>query len=74
MLCGLNNDSFNFMDPTGSGSQTCGVTVASGTETSTATESYTYDETLTPMITDVSPKRSGTGGGTRVTITGEHFG
>ncbi|XP_053372850.1 fibrocystin-L-like [Mercenaria mercenaria] len=38
------------------------------------TNSYTYNSTLTPSLFDVSPKRGGTGGGTKLTITGSGFG
>ncbi|KAF7655004.1 hypothetical protein LDENG_00062160 [Lucifuga dentata] len=34
---------------------------------------FTYKSLLTPVITDVSPRRGGTAGGTRLTITGSGF-
>lgn len=34
---------------------------------------FTYSSTLTPVLTDVSPSSGGSGGGTRINITGEGF-
>lgn len=34
---------------------------------------YTYKSELTPVITEVSPRRGGTAGGTRLTISGSGF-
>ena len=34
---------------------------------------FTYDRSLTPTVASVSPDRGGTGGGTRITITGSGF-
>lgn len=45
------------------------VTAASGISKSLSS-AYTYRAALTSTITDVSPRRGGTGGGVRVTITG----
>ena len=38
------------------------------------TDGYTYDASLTPEVTSVSPARGGTGGGVLLTITGSGFG
>ena len=40
----------------------------------TARASFVYDQDKTAVVTGVSPRRGGTGGGTRVTITGTNFG
>ena len=37
-------------------------------------DTYVYDSALTPIISSVSPKRAGTGGGTKLTIEGSNFG
>lgn len=34
---------------------------------------FTYKSALTPVIAEVSPRRGGTAGGTRLTITGSGF-
>eukprot|EP00064_Thunnus_orientalis_P011926 superscaffoldBa00001772_g11958 len=34
---------------------------------------FTYKSQLTPLITEISPRRGGTAGGTRLTITGSGF-
>ncbi|XP_046549966.1 LOW QUALITY PROTEIN: fibrocystin-L-like [Haliotis rubra] len=54
--------------------QACDVVATVNGLTSTLASSYTYDPALTPEITGVSPRRSGTGGGITVTITGTGFG
>ncbi|XP_048254422.1 fibrocystin-L-like isoform X3 [Haliotis rufescens] len=52
----------------------CDVVASVNGLTSTLASSFTYDPSLTPTITGVSPRRSGTGGGISVTITGTGFG
>ena len=46
------------------------VVVTNPTFTSTDDVSYTWSMDETAVITEVSPSRGGTGGGTTVTITG----
>lgn len=36
-------------------------------------DGYAYKSQLTPVITEVSPRRGGTAGGTRLTISGSGF-
>ena len=57
----------------GSGTETCDVTLTQGAGSVTVSGGFTYDDSLTPHVTDVSPKRGGTGGGTPMTITGTGF-
>ncbi|XP_078617899.1 fibrocystin-L-like [Branchiostoma floridae x Branchiostoma japonicum] len=52
----------------------CDVEVSVGTERVQQNAAYTYRSSLTPTITEVSPRRGGTAGGTTVTITGTGFG
>ena len=53
----------------------CNITVVSQTSGPIVlTSAYHYNTSLTPVITDVYPRRGGTGGGTLVTITGNNFG
>jgi len=52
---------------------TCEVIVCNGESVSEAME-YVYSSDLTPVITSVSPREGGTGGGTEITITGTGFG
>ena len=54
--------------------QTCTVDITVNGLTKTLSNAYTYDSSLTPSITEVSPRRGGTGGGTTITITGSGFG
>lgn len=51
----------------------CTVIVMNGGDTVNLTNSYTYRSSLTPVITNVSPRRGGTAGGSRLTITGTGF-
>ena len=37
------------------------------------TKTFTYQNSKTPVITGVNPKRGGTGGGTRITVSGTGF-
>ncbi|XP_076030840.1 fibrocystin-L-like [Oratosquilla oratoria] len=58
----------------GSTTQVCDlvVTLADGT-TTTLSNAFTYDDSLTPRVSSISPTRGGTAGGTRLTITGTGF-
>ncbi|XP_051729222.1 fibrocystin-L-like [Ctenopharyngodon idella] len=51
----------------------CTVIVMNGGDAVNLTNSYTYRSSLTPVITSVTPRRGGTAGGTRLTITGSGF-
>ncbi|XP_053571903.1 fibrocystin-L [Bombina bombina] len=57
---------------TGTG-HNCTVLVANGDNTVQLENAFFYDSLLTPIIYDVSPKRGGTAGGTKLTITGSKF-
>ncbi|XP_066271366.1 fibrocystin-L-like [Branchiostoma lanceolatum] len=57
-----------------SGTLACDVTVSVGAESVQQDAAFTYRSSLTPTITEVSPRRGGTAGGTTVTITGTGFG
>ncbi|CAK8682966.1 unnamed protein product [Clavelina lepadiformis] len=65
----------NYVDSTSS--STCGVKVTNEAQMDdsaiTAGSSYTYSGAQTPTITRVTPERGGTGGGTKITITGSGF-
>ncbi|XP_076865903.1 fibrocystin-L-like isoform X2 [Brachyhypopomus gauderio] len=51
----------------------CSVTVLNTRGSVYQTNSYTYKTSLTPVVTDVSPRRGGTAGGTVLTISGSGF-
>ncbi|XP_073714530.1 fibrocystin-L [Misgurnus anguillicaudatus] len=51
----------------------CEVVVMNGNNRVNLTIGYTYRSSLTPVISDVTPRRGGTAGGTRLTITGSGF-
>lgn len=56
--------------------KTCNVTVTSSDKDATTIvleDGYDMLDAFTPRVTDVSPRRGGTGGGTAVTITGTGF-
>ncbi|XP_065144791.1 fibrocystin-L-like [Paramisgurnus dabryanus] len=53
--------------------QVCEVEVMNGDNRVNLTAGYTYRSSLTPVISDVTPRRGGTAGGTRLTITGSAF-
>ena len=55
-------------------SSQCDVTVTVANQEQTLANGYTYKQSLTPTISQVDPKRGGTGGGTRITVTGTGFG
>ncbi|XP_035687261.1 fibrocystin-L-like isoform X2 [Branchiostoma floridae] len=61
-------------DGLSSGTLACDVEVSVGAESVQQNAAYTYRSSLTPTITEVSPRRGGTAGGTTVTITGTGFG
>lgn len=59
-----------------SGSQdtlSCTVVVSNKLKTVNISNGFTYKSQLTPVITEVSPRRGGTAGGTSLTITGSGF-
>ncbi|XP_070541075.1 fibrocystin-L-like [Ptychodera flava] len=58
-----------------SGTQVCDVevTISTSGSTTSSSDAFTYESSMTPIITSVSPTRGGTGGGTTVTITGTGF-
>ena len=59
---------------TSSGStEVCDVQVNQSSGSVTASSSFTYDKDLTPIVTSITPARGGTGGGTRITISGSGF-
>lgn len=51
----------------------CTVVVLNSYGSVNITNGYTYKTSLTPVITDVSPRRGGTAGGTLLTVTGYGF-
>ncbi|XP_077349351.1 fibrocystin-L [Lithobates pipiens] len=59
---------------TNAASQVCDVNVINPSNAVWINNSFTYSTALTPLIHDVTPKRGGTAGGTRLTITGSLFG
>ncbi|XP_012578380.1 PREDICTED: fibrocystin-L [Condylura cristata] len=53
--------------------QACEVSVVNGKAASQSTTPFTYTLSLTPLITEISPRRGSTAGGTRLTVTGSGF-
>lgn len=51
----------------------CMVAVINQLDAVNISNGFTYRSQLTPVITEVSPRRGGTAGGTRLTITGSGF-
>ncbi|XP_058475058.1 PKHD1 like 1, tandem duplicate 1 [Solea solea] len=51
----------------------CTVAVINQLNAVNISSGFTYKSLLTPVITEVSPRRGGTAGGTRLTITGSGF-
>ncbi|XP_039978517.1 PKHD1 like 1, tandem duplicate 1 [Xiphias gladius] len=51
----------------------CAVAVSNPLDAVTILNGFTYKSQLTPVVTEVSPRRGGTAGGTRLTITGSGF-
>ena len=46
----------------------CDVVVSYGSKMAVLSSAYSYVSTLTPQIHSITPRRGGTGGGTRITI------
>ncbi|XP_072562121.1 PKHD1 like 1, tandem duplicate 1 [Paramormyrops kingsleyae] len=53
--------------------QFCTVEVQNGNSSVKIVDAFSYNTSLTPFITTVSPHRGGTAGGTKLTITGSNF-
>ncbi|KAL6460366.1 hypothetical protein MHYP_G00303320 [Metynnis hypsauchen] len=53
--------------------QACMVMVLNSYGSANITAGYTYKSSLTPIITNVSPRRGGTAGGTVLTVSGSGF-
>lgn len=53
--------------------QSCDVTVINPFGNASLTTAVLYDVNTTPVIEKINPKRGGTGGGTRLTVTGSGF-
>ncbi|XP_056273684.1 fibrocystin-L-like [Pseudoliparis swirei] len=51
----------------------CVVAVVNPLDAVNMSDGYAYKSQLTPLIADVSPRRGGTAGGTRLTISGSGF-
>uniref|UniRef100_A0A672GVH9 Polycystic kidney and hepatic disease 1 (autosomal recessive)-like 1 n=1 Tax=Salarias fasciatus TaxID=181472 RepID=A0A672GVH9_SALFA len=51
----------------------CTVAVVNLLDAANTSNGYTYRSQLTPVISEVSPRRGGTAGGTRLTISGSGF-
>uniref|UniRef100_H2YG49 Uncharacterized protein n=1 Tax=Ciona savignyi TaxID=51511 RepID=H2YG49_CIOSA len=51
----------------------CSVSVANSDDSVTHSSQYEYATVVTPVISSVSPASGGTGGGTRITISGSGF-
>ena len=51
----------------------CDVTVKQSSGSITSSAAFQYDRNLTPNVNSVSPLRGGTGGGTKITISGSGF-
>uniref|UniRef100_A0A3P8VH65 PKHD1 like 1, tandem duplicate 2 n=1 Tax=Cynoglossus semilaevis TaxID=244447 RepID=A0A3P8VH65_CYNSE len=51
----------------------CVVSVVNQLDSVTLSNGFTYRSALTPVISEVSPRRGGTAGGTRLTISGSGF-
>ncbi|CAG5956366.1 unnamed protein product [Menidia menidia] len=62
--------------PANNGSQSevsCPVSVVNPLDAANISAGFTYKSELTPVIREVSPRRGGTAGGTRLTIAGSGF-
>ncbi|XP_072104046.1 PKHD1 like 1, tandem duplicate 1 [Mobula birostris] len=58
----------------GTGSQQqCSMTVVNSENSIQLLNAFTYTSALTPVVTAVEPRRGGTAGGTKLTITGSGF-
>ncbi|XP_078254550.1 PKHD1 like 1, tandem duplicate 1 [Rhinoraja longicauda] len=53
--------------------QVCNVTVVNSEALSQLPSAFTYASALTPVVTGIEPRRGGTAGGTKLTITGAGF-
>ncbi|KAL1767893.1 fibrocystin-L isoform X2 [Sigmodon hispidus] len=53
--------------------QACGVSVVNGKDSSQSMMPFTYTLSLTPLVTEIFPRRGSTAGGTRLTVTGSGF-
>ncbi|XP_073925166.1 fibrocystin-L isoform X4 [Castor canadensis] len=53
--------------------QVCEVSVINGKDSSQSRTPFTYMVSLTPFITEISPKRGSTAGGTKLTVMGSGF-
>nr|XP_014351910.1 PREDICTED: fibrocystin-L [Latimeria chalumnae] len=53
--------------------QVCNVTVANINDSVMLPDAFSYKSSLTPIVTSVYPRRGGTAGGTKLTITGSGF-
>ncbi|MBZ3876694.1 Fibrocystin-L [Sciurus carolinensis] len=53
--------------------QACEVSVVNGKDSFLSLTPFTYMASLTPLITEISPKRGSTAGGTRLTVRGSGF-
>ncbi|KAI8520672.1 Fibrocystin-L [Branchiostoma belcheri] len=56
-----------------SGDEACSVEVSVNSESDSRASAFTYRGNLSPRVTNVSPSRGGTAGGTTVTIRGTGF-
>ncbi|KAM4540003.1 PKHD1 like 1, tandem duplicate 1 [Odontesthes bonariensis] len=62
--------------PANNGTQSevsCHVSVINPLDAVNVSDGFTYKSELTPVIGEVSPRRGGTAGGTRLTVTGSGF-
>ncbi|XP_007188845.2 fibrocystin-L isoform X1 [Balaenoptera acutorostrata] len=53
--------------------QACEVSVVNGKNSSQSTTPFIYTMSMTPLITEIAPKRGSTAGGTRLTVLGSGF-
>uniref|UniRef100_A0A8D0SJH6 Fibrocystin-L n=1 Tax=Sus scrofa TaxID=9823 RepID=A0A8D0SJH6_PIG len=53
--------------------QACEVSVVNGKDMSQSTTPFTYTLLMTPLITEITPKRGSTAGGTRLRVLGSGF-
>lgn len=53
--------------------QACEVSVVNGKDMSQSMTPFMYTTLLTPLVTEICPRRGSTAGGTRLTITGSGF-
>ncbi|XP_004640150.1 fibrocystin-L [Octodon degus] len=53
--------------------QACEVSVVNGRDSSWSTTLFTYKMALTPLVTEISPTRGSTAGGTRLSVLGSGF-